>query len=63
MIVGGAIFVVGCGLIYTLEISSGAGKWVGYQLISGFGAGGGIQSMSSHTYCRSIDAKSPQYLS
>ena len=63
MIIGGAIFVVGCGLIYTLEIPSGAGKWIGYQLISGFGAGGGVQSMPSHACNLGNDANYPQSLS
>ncbi|CZR61162.1 related to aflatoxin efflux pump AFLT [Phialocephala subalpina] len=43
MIFGSAIFVVGAGLIYTLTVDSPVGKWVGYQLVSGFGAGGGVQ--------------------
>jgi len=43
MIIGSSIFTVGAGLIYTLTVSSGAGKWVGYQIVSGFGAGGGVQ--------------------
>lgn len=30
-------------MIYTLEVSSNAGKWIGYQLLSGFGAGAGVQ--------------------
>ncbi|KAE9377137.1 MFS general substrate transporter [Stipitochalara longipes BDJ] len=43
MIVGGAIFTVGAGMIYTLQVPDGAAKWIGYQLLSGFGAGGGVQ--------------------
>ena len=43
MIVGGAIFTVGAGMIYTLQVPDKAGKWIGYQLLSGFGAGGGVQ--------------------
>jgi MFS family permease len=43
MIVGGAIFTVGAGMIYTLEVPDKAAKWIGYQLLSGFGAGGGVQ--------------------
>jgi hypothetical protein len=43
MIVGGAIFTIGAGMIYTLQVPSGAAKWIGYQLLSGFGAGGGVQ--------------------
>lgn len=41
MIFGGAIFTVGAGLLYTLQVSSSAGKWIGYQLLAGFGAGAG----------------------
>lgn len=47
MIIGSAIFTVGAGLIYTLAVNSSTGKWVGYQFVSGFGAGGGVQSKSS----------------
>lgn len=43
MIVAGAIFTVGAGLIYTLSVASNVGRWVGYQLICGFGAGMGVQ--------------------
>ncbi|KAF7860650.1 hypothetical protein EAF04_008169 [Stromatinia cepivora] len=43
MIAAGAVFTVGAGLIYTLQVGSGVGKWVGYQLICGFGAGMGVQ--------------------
>ena len=38
-----AIFTVGAGLIYTLDVPAYAGKWVGYQLLAGLGAGAGIQ--------------------
>ncbi|KAG4415640.1 hypothetical protein IFR04_011199 [Cadophora malorum] len=43
MIFGGAIFTVGAGMIYTLAVDSSTGEWVGYQLLSGFGAGSGVQ--------------------
>jgi hypothetical protein len=43
MIVGAAIFTVGAGTIYMLRVGSSAGQWVGYQLLSGIGAGAGIQ--------------------
>jgi MFS transporter, DHA2 family, glioxin efflux transporter len=39
MIVGSAIATVGAGLIYTLEQTSGADKWIGYQALSGIGLG------------------------
>jgi hypothetical protein len=40
---GAAIFTVGAGLIYTLDVPAYAGKWIGYQLLTGIGAGAGIQ--------------------
>lgn len=43
MVVGAAIFTIGSGLIYTLQADSTAGKWIGYQILSGFGAEAGIQ--------------------
>ncbi|KAG9239433.1 major facilitator superfamily domain-containing protein [Amylocarpus encephaloides] len=43
MIVGAAIFTVGAGMIYMLRVNSNAGQWIGYQLLSGIGAGAGIQ--------------------
>jgi Na+/melibiose symporter-like transporter len=43
MIIGAAIFTVGAGMVYTLSIDSGAGMWIGYQILAGFGAGGGVQ--------------------
>jgi len=43
MIMGSSVFTVGAGLIYTLTVNSSTGKWVGYQLLSGFGAGAGVQ--------------------
>jgi len=43
MIAGSSIFTVGAGLLHTLQINSVNGKWIGYQLICGFGAGAGVQ--------------------
>lgn len=43
MIFGSAIFTVGAGMLYTLRVDSYAGKWIGYQLLGGFGAGAGVQ--------------------
>jgi hypothetical protein len=43
MIMGAAIFTVGAGMIYTLEVDSESGKWIGYQILAGFGAGGSVQ--------------------
>jgi hypothetical protein len=43
MIFGSAIFSVGAGMVYTLKVDSSTSKWIGYQLLSGFGAGSGVQ--------------------
>ncbi|CAD0107304.1 unnamed protein product [Aureobasidium uvarum] len=40
---GAAIFTVGAGMLYTLEVASPAAKWIGYQLLAGIGAGSAIQ--------------------
>jgi len=41
--VGSAIFAVGSGMLYTLKVSSGAGYWIGYQILAGVGAGACVQ--------------------
>ncbi|MCJ1318774.1 hypothetical protein MMC15_004105 [Xylographa vitiligo] len=40
---GAAIFTVGAGMLYTLQVSSGAGMWIGYQILTGIGAGASVQ--------------------
>ena len=40
---GSAMFTVGAGLLYTLQVGDHAGKWIGYQLVAGIGAGASIQ--------------------
>ncbi|MCJ1418886.1 hypothetical protein MMC32_005237 [Xylographa parallela] len=40
---GAAIFTVGAGLLYTLQVDSGAGMWIGYQILTGIGAGASVQ--------------------
>ncbi|KAI0969787.1 major facilitator superfamily domain-containing protein [Xylaria arbuscula] len=39
MILGTAICTVGGGLLTTLQLDTGEGKWIGYQIIYGFGQG------------------------
>ena len=39
MVIGSMIASVGSGLIYTLEINSSSGKWIGYQALLGIGLG------------------------
>jgi len=43
MVIGSVITTIGAGLIYTFEINTGAGKWIGYQIIAGAGSGLVIQ--------------------
>jgi hypothetical protein len=43
MIAGSSIFTVGAGMLYTLAVNSSAGEWIGFQLLTGFGAGFGVQ--------------------
>jgi hypothetical protein len=43
MIFGASIFTIGSGLIYTFDIDTETGKWIGYQFLAGFGAGCGVQ--------------------
>ncbi|KAJ5443587.1 uncharacterized protein N7458_007459 [Penicillium daleae] len=37
MLVGAAIATIGTGLIYTWDIGTPAGKWIGYQILAAFG--------------------------
>ncbi|KAL8951919.1 MAG: hypothetical protein Q9222_002138 [Ikaeria aurantiellina] len=39
MIVGGAVSIVGSALISTWRVDSGAGMWIGYQVVTGAGLG------------------------
>lgn len=43
LIGGAAIATIGSGLFYTLDINTGAGKWIGYQILAGAGFGAGFQ--------------------
>lgn len=43
LVFGSAIATVGAGLIYTLDVNTTAGKWIGYQILSGAGHGLTIQ--------------------
>ena len=41
--VGSLIYVAGCASISTLNVNSNTGKWLGFQLLSGIGAGAAVQ--------------------
>jgi len=43
MVLGAAIFTIGAGMIYKLDIESPTGTWIGYQILAGLGAGAGVQ--------------------
>lgn len=39
LVVGSALATIAAGLIYTFDIGTPAGKWIGYQILGGFGWG------------------------
>ena len=39
LIGGSAIATISAGLLYTLDIGTGSGKWIGYQILAGVGYG------------------------
>lgn len=43
LLVGSVLATIGSGLIYTLDIGSSKGEWIGYQLLVGAGCGLAIQ--------------------
>ncbi|KAI1347435.1 major facilitator superfamily domain-containing protein [Xylaria sp. FL0043] len=43
MVAGSVIVTVGAGLLFTLDIGTSTGKWVGYQILAGFGYGLALQ--------------------
>ncbi|KAL9110990.1 MAG: hypothetical protein Q9227_004605 [Pyrenula ochraceoflavens] len=43
LIFGSALATVAAGLIYTFDVNTSAGKWIGYQILSGAGQGLTIQ--------------------
>ncbi|CAI7588105.1 unnamed protein product [Penicillium glandicola] len=47
-IIGGTLATVGCGLFYTFDTETSAGKWIGYQIIVGFSVGWAFQAAMSN---------------
>ncbi|GAB1208676.1 hypothetical protein APSETT445_007427 [Aspergillus pseudonomiae] len=43
VISGAAVGTIGCGLLYTFNIGTSTGKWIGYQILAGVGNGFGVQ--------------------
>jgi hypothetical protein len=43
MTIGSVLVTIAAGLLFTLDIGTSTGKWVGYQLLAGFGYGVALQ--------------------
>jgi hypothetical protein len=43
LVLSAVVATVGCGLLYTLNLHSSPGAWIGYQALAGIGTGLGIQ--------------------
>jgi MFS transporter, DHA2 family, glioxin efflux transporter len=43
MLLSSVLATIGCGLVYTLNIDSSPGAWIGYQALAGIGVGLGLQ--------------------
>ncbi|KAK7946093.1 uncharacterized protein PG986_010414 [Apiospora aurea] len=44
LLAGACLMAIGSGLLTTLQVDSGMPKWIGYQVLYGFGIGMGIQA-------------------
>lgn len=40
---GAVTYAIGSGLLFTLKVDSPSAQWIGYQVLTGFGGGAGIQ--------------------
>ncbi|KAK0727862.1 major facilitator superfamily domain-containing protein [Lasiosphaeria miniovina] len=43
LIAGAALMAVGAGMLYTLQVDADSARWIGYQVLSGFGFGCAFQ--------------------
>ncbi|GFP57151.1 hypothetical protein ACSS6W_004262 [Trichoderma asperelloides] len=43
-LLGAVIMIVGAGMLTTLDVDSDSGKWIGYQVLFGFGMGATVQT-------------------
>jgi hypothetical protein len=57
MIASAIISAIGAGLLTTLHVDTGHAKWIGYQIIFGFGTGLGMQQtiMAAQTVLQMVD--------
>jgi hypothetical protein len=44
LVASSVVMTISAGLLYTLDIGTPIGKWVGYQMLAGFGYGMGLQT-------------------
>lgn len=60
MLASAIIMPIGAGLIVTFDLNTGTGKWIGYQILYGFGMGLGMQqpSIVAQTVLKKIDVPS-----
>ena len=49
MVVSAAIGTISCGLLYTLDIGTSTGRWIGFQIIAGAAFGAGFQIPMIHS--------------
>lgn len=42
----GILLTISAGLMSTFEVDTASGKWIGYQIIGGFGQGLGLQMVN-----------------
>lgn len=59
MIAGAAVTALGSGLIYTFDVDSSAGKWIGFQIIGGVGIGLSFQVPIMLTQATTCEADVP----
>lgn len=56
MFAGALVATIGCGLLYTLEIDTSAGKWIGYQILVGSAIAFSVQN-ALNIALASVDAE------
>jgi hypothetical protein len=59
MIAGAAVTTIGSGMIYTFDINSSAGVWIGYQILGGIGIGISFQVPIMLTQATTAEADVP----
>ncbi|KAF2963099.1 hypothetical protein GQX73_g10466 [Xylaria multiplex] len=57
LLIGSFLMIIGAGLLTTLEVDTSMAKWIGYQVLYGFGLGMGIQvpNLAAQTVLQQAD--------